>query len=95
MRIQGNVLIWEKWVLIFGADIGTYHAISLQPLNRFLYFNVGNERPDLWLEFAPPHSKIDQVDLMLSKIWSDVSGGGDPPPLTRFVTTSTDPFKLG
>ena len=29
---------------------------------------------------------------MLSKIGSDVAGGGTPP-LPRFVATSTDPFK--
>ena len=29
---------------------------------------------------------------MLSKIWSDTSGG--VPPVTRFVTASTDPFNF-
>jgi len=33
-----------------------------------LYFDIRNERPDPWLEFAPPHDQIDWVDLMLSEI---------------------------
>ena len=35
VEIQGNESIWDDLVLILGAPLWTYHALSLQPLSRF------------------------------------------------------------